>query len=123
MDPRRIVLLIALLVPAAARAQEKPSFVTYNHHMEEPRSLEVGLNSLGGTQRGGGSFVGSWLELEYGVKGWWTTELYLDGQGTRGQGSATPRRSASATRPTTSRRSWPGACREGRRSGSRPPSA
>ena len=74
--------------PAAASAQERPSFVTYNHHMEEPGNLEVGLNPVFGTQRGGGSFLGSWLELEYGVKGWWTMELYLDGQATRGQGSA-----------------------------------
>ena len=25
------------------------------------------------------------MELEYGVKGWWTSELYLDGQSTSGQ--------------------------------------
>jgi hypothetical protein len=27
-------------------------------------------------------FVGSWLELEYGAKAWWTTEFYLEGQST-----------------------------------------
>src|SRR5437773_12196449 len=74
--------------PAAAPAQERPSFVTYNHHMEEPGNLEIGLNPLFGTQRDGGSFLGSWLELEYGVKRRWTMELYLDSQATLGQGSA-----------------------------------
>ena len=82
------IFIFGLFLPLAAHAQERPSFVTYNHHMEEPGSLEVGLNPLFGTQRGGGSFLGAGVELEYGVKGWWTMELYLDGQATRGQGSA-----------------------------------
>jgi hypothetical protein len=59
--------------------------VTYDHQMEEPNSLEIGLNPVLGTQRGGGAFLSSWMELEYGVKGWWTSELYLEGQGTHGQ--------------------------------------
>ncbi|PYQ00731.1 MAG: hypothetical protein DMF82_21330 [Acidobacteria bacterium] len=75
-----MLTLAAFLVPLAAHGQERPSFVTYNHHMEEPGALEVGLNPLFGTQRGGGSFLGAWIELEYGVKGWWTMEVYLDGQ-------------------------------------------
>ncbi len=66
----------------AARAQEAPYFVTYDHQMEEPGSLEVSLNSGFGTQRGGDAFFPVWVEFEYGVKGWWTTELYLDGQTT-----------------------------------------
>ncbi len=85
---KRVAALLVVLMPAVAGAQERPSFVTYNHHMEEPGALEVGLNPLLGTQRGGGSFLGAWVELEYGVKGWWTMELYLDGQTTRGQGLA-----------------------------------
>jgi hypothetical protein len=36
---------------------------------------------------GGNRFLGSVAEFEYGVKGWWTTELYLDGQATGGQGA------------------------------------
>ncbi len=83
-----VAALFVVLTPAMAGAQERPSFVTYNHHMEEPGALEVGLNPLFGTQRGGGSFLGAWVELEYGLKGWWTMELYLDGQATRSQGSA-----------------------------------
>jgi hypothetical protein len=70
------------LAPAAA-AQERPYFINYSRHLEEPDSLEISLNPVFATQRGGGDFLGGWLELEYGVKGWWTTELYLDAQGTR----------------------------------------
>jgi mono/diheme cytochrome c family protein len=80
-------LAVWLALPGGAGAQERPYFITYNHQMEEPGSLEIALHPVYGTQRGGGSFIASWLELEYGARGWWTTELYLDGQETRGQGA------------------------------------
>ena len=85
---RAFVRLLALaafsaLLCAAARAQERPYFVTYNHQLEEPGSLEISLNPAFGTQRGGGNFLASWTEFEYGAKGWWTTEFYLDGQTTQ----------------------------------------
>jgi mono/diheme cytochrome c family protein len=80
-------LAVWLALPGGAGTQERPYFITYNHQMEEPGSLEVALHPVYGTQRGGGSFIASWLELEYGARGWWTTELYLDGQATRGQGA------------------------------------
>jgi hypothetical protein len=50
--------------------------------MEEPDSLEVSFNPVLGTQRGGNDFLAPWVEFEYGVKGWWTSELYIDGQST-----------------------------------------
>ena len=52
--------------------------------MEEPGNLEIGSKSL--TTRAGstGRVFASALELEYGLAGWWTTEVYLDGQSTRG---------------------------------------
>jgi hypothetical protein len=75
--------LCAALAPAAAAAQERPYFITYGRHLEEPDSFEASFNPVYARQRGGGDFLAGWLELEYGVKGWWTTELYLDGQGTR----------------------------------------
>jgi len=56
--------------------------VTYSHQMEEPGNLEVGLKSVAGSPSGGNGFVGSVVELEYGAKAWWTTEVYLDGQST-----------------------------------------
>jgi len=52
--------------------------------MEEPGSLEVSFNPMFGTERRGANFLASWTEFEYGVKGWWTTEFYLEGQSTRG---------------------------------------
>ncbi|HVT61834.1 MAG TPA: hypothetical protein VHR45_25980 [Thermoanaerobaculia bacterium] len=81
----RPLALVALgaACAAGARAQERVYFITYNHQMEEPGSLEIALAPVYGTQRGGGSFLASWMELEYGVRGWWTTELYLAGQATR----------------------------------------
>jgi hypothetical protein len=75
------------LWPGAAASQERPYFVTYDHQLEEPGNLEISFNPVFGTQRGGNNFLASWTEVEYGVKGWWTTELYLDGQTTIGDGA------------------------------------
>ena len=85
---KTLTLLSVLVVYTAAfcglaHAQDRPYFVTYNHHMEEPGSLEISVNPVFGTQRGGGDFLASWVELGYGAKAWWTTELYLAGQTTR----------------------------------------
>jgi len=81
-------LLILFLLFGATRfvsAQEMPYFLTYTHHMEEPGALEVALNPVFGVPKGGAKqFLASSLELEYGVNGWWTSELYLDGQKTGG---------------------------------------
>jgi hypothetical protein len=63
-------------------AQERPYIVTYDHYLEEPGNLEIEYFSTFGTQRAGNNFHAFWTELEYGVTGWWTTELYLDGQTT-----------------------------------------
>ncbi len=71
-----------MAAPRPAPAQEAPYFITYTHHMEEPGSLEVAIAPVFATQRGGNDFLASSLELEYGLTGWWTTELYLDGQAT-----------------------------------------
>lgn len=74
--------LCATLFSARSIAQESPYIVTYDHYLEEPRSLEVEYFSTFGTQRGGNDFHAFWAELEYGATAWWTTELYLDGQTT-----------------------------------------
>jgi hypothetical protein len=68
---------------SSAFAQESPYFITYDHHLEEPGSLELSPNGVLGSSKGGNTFAGSWLELEYGAKAWWTTEFYLEGQSTR----------------------------------------
>lgn len=76
--------LFVCLFACPAVSQESPYFVTYDHYLEEPGNLEVEYFSTFGTQHGGGDFHAYWVELEYGVKAWYTTELYLDGQTTFG---------------------------------------
>ena len=81
----RVPFLLLIVITAArhASAQDTPYFLTYTHHMEEPGSLEVALNPVVGIPKGGAKqFLASSVELEYGVNGWWTSELYLDGQKT-----------------------------------------
>lgn len=78
-----ILGLFALsLLAASCRAQEGPYFVTYSHDLEEPDNLEIAFKTAQGTPKDGNSFTGATLELEYGLKGWWTTEFYLSGQHT-----------------------------------------
>lgn len=73
-----LALLVLVLSPLCV-GQERPYFVTYTHEMEEPGNLEIAMLSVTGKPSAGNRFGGSALELEYGVTGWWTTELYLDG--------------------------------------------
>jgi hypothetical protein len=82
------LLACRLLSPAGAVAQERPYLVTYDHQLEEAGNLEIALDPLYARQRGGGDFLASAIELEVGVRSWWTTELYLDGQSTSGNGAA-----------------------------------
>jgi hypothetical protein len=63
---------------------EGPFFITYTHQMEEPGNLELATKNVTGKPGDGHRFLGSTTELEYGLKGWWTTEFYLDGQATFG---------------------------------------
>jgi len=75
--------LAVCLLSCPALAQEGPYIVTYNHHMEEPGNLEIEYFSTVGTQQGeGNNFHAFWMEFEYGVRAWWTSELYLDAQTT-----------------------------------------
>ena len=70
------------LLPVPSRAQDRAYIAAYDHYLEEPGSLEVEYFSTFGTQRRGNDFHAFWMEFEYGVKAWWTTELYLDAQTT-----------------------------------------
>lgn len=86
---RCIVFLLGLLsvvaVAVLARAQEAPYFVTYDHHLEEPGNLEIETSSTAGIPRSGQQlFIAPYAEIEYGVTGRWTSELYLEGQATSG---------------------------------------
>lgn len=73
---------IPMLLSAAGRAQEKPYFVTYSHDLEEPGNLEVETKTALARPDGGNRYGATAMELEYGTRAWWTTELYLDGQAT-----------------------------------------
>ena len=77
------VLLLLGLLAAPASAQQSPYFVTYDDHMEEPGNLELSVfNTTGIRGNGQPAYTAPFLEVEYGVKAWWTVELYLEGQKT-----------------------------------------
>ncbi|MGZ4900692.1 MAG: hypothetical protein ACXV8X_13635, partial [Candidatus Angelobacter sp.] len=89
----RTIILLAVVLFAGfvqgAVAQESPYFVTYDHHLEEPRNLEIGTSAtIGAAGKGQSAFFAPYMELEYGVKAWWTAELYLEGQSTAGDSGA-----------------------------------
>ena len=77
-----LLALSVIFVAVPVQSQESPYFVTYDHYLEEPGSLEVEYSSTFGTQRGGNDFHAFWGEFEYGATAWWTTEFYLDAQTT-----------------------------------------
>jgi hypothetical protein len=83
MSPFRIAALclpLTLCAVATASAQESPYFVTYSHYLEEPRDFEIAVaNTTGIPKNNHPVYHAPWLELEYGVTGWWTSELYLEG--------------------------------------------
>ena len=73
---------LCLLSPPQVHAQEKPYFVTYSQDLEEPGNLEIETKTALARPDGANRYGATALELEYGVRAWWTTELYLDGQAT-----------------------------------------
>ena len=82
-----VACLAAMLgLPRPAAAQEN-YFVTYTHHMEEPGNLEFATKSVTGFPHAGNAFLGNAVEMEYGVKTWWTSEFYLDSQTTANESS------------------------------------
>src|SRR5436309_1224561 len=77
------ILILFTFAPFPAQAQESPYFVTYDHHLEEPGNLEIETSSTAGIPRQSQHFFfAPYLEMEYGVTGRWTSELYLEGQST-----------------------------------------
>ena len=84
MLARTLILFLLgpfMLLPRSA-GQERPYFVTYSHEMEEPGNLEIEMFNVAGKPPDANGFIGSTIEVEYGVKAWWTSEFYLDGQAT-----------------------------------------
>jgi hypothetical protein len=80
-----LFIFASIVLGCTASLAQETYFVTYSHQLEEPGNLEIENKTLGGSPRGGNGFVANSFELEYGVKAWWTTELYLDGQSTFGE--------------------------------------
>ena len=102
MTPIALVCGLALLAVGAvpASAQERPYFVTYDHSLEEPRGLEIGLSNTTGIARTNDpTSQAPWLELEYGVTRRWTTELYVEGLAAPGGGAFTGWRWENRLRP------------------------
>src|SRR5512146_366045 len=80
----RFLLLLLLVLPAFAQ-EDAPYFVTYDHHLEEPGNLELEMNSTTGVPRSGQhAYFAPFAEVQYGVKQWWSSELYLESQSTAG---------------------------------------
>jgi hypothetical protein len=79
------MLTMFLIWARGSQAGEGPFFITYTHQMEEPGNLEISSKAVTASPTGSNRFFGAVAELEYGIKGWWTTELYLDGQSTTGE--------------------------------------
>jgi hypothetical protein len=77
-----LAVLHPVLITAVGGAQEKPYFVTYSQDLEEPGNLEIETKTALGRPEGGNRFGATAMELEYGTRAWWTSELYLDGQAT-----------------------------------------
>lgn len=82
----KLATRLVLLAAPVAWAGEGPFFITYTHQMEEPGNLEIATKNVTSSTAGAGRWLGGAMELEYGAKGWWTTELYFDGQATAGAG-------------------------------------
>jgi hypothetical protein len=83
-----LCLVLALASVSSAHAQEPAYFVTYDHYLEEPGNLEIAVANTTGVPKGDhGVYWAPWFELGYGIKGWWTAELYLEGVTTRRDGS------------------------------------
>jgi hypothetical protein len=80
-----VMITAGALFPLCSRAGEGPFLITYTHQMEEPGNLELATKNVFGRPVDGHGFLGHATELEYGIRAWWTTELYLDAQGTRGE--------------------------------------
>lgn len=83
-----VMVMLILVWARPARAQERAYFVTYDHYLEEPGNLEIAVaNTTGLPKNDHAAYSAPWLELEYGVTGWWTAELYLEGVTTHGDGN------------------------------------
>ncbi|MGA7859696.1 MAG: hypothetical protein WCA11_17300 [Terracidiphilus sp.] len=82
LGPYCLAILLPFFLVPIAPAQEKPYFVTYSHDLEEPGNLEIETKTALARPDGSNHYGATAMELEYGTRAWWTSELYLDGQAT-----------------------------------------
>ena len=74
------------LLPVSLHSQEKtptPYFVPYDHYMEEVDTLEVEVEPVLGQAPDLPRFLAGTAQFEYGLRSWWTAEVYLDWQHTQ----------------------------------------
>ena len=79
---RSILTVLAIMIASvlSSSAQGTPYFVTYDHHMEEVGNLELSTQTTVGLQKHQlPTYWAPLLEMEYGLTGWWSTALYLEG--------------------------------------------
>jgi hypothetical protein len=81
---KMIAAALFLVIWGSCQAQEVPYFVTYSHHMEEPGSLEIESKTATGRPPEGKRFFGNSVSFEYGTTAWWTSEVYFDFTGIKG---------------------------------------
>jgi len=78
-------LLLILAAFSGGALAQNPYFVTYDHHLEDEGDLETSFFTMVGLPRTGQrTYVAPLGEIEYGVRDWWTSSLYLEGQSTAG---------------------------------------
>src|SRR5271155_1394023 len=78
-----LLVFLGLMVSPTLRAQEAPYFVTYSDALEEPGNLEISYKGIQAAPKNANAFNSATIELEYGLKAYWTTELYFSGQTTQ----------------------------------------
>src|SRR5215831_6665464 len=78
-----LAALCTLAVAGAVRSQEAPYFLTYSDQMEEPGNLEITYKGIQAAPHNANAFNSGTLEIEYGLKAWWSSEFYLSGQSTQ----------------------------------------
>jgi hypothetical protein len=77
------IFLLGVCTCTTLRAQEPPYFVTYSDVMEEPGNLELSYKGINAAPKNANAFNSATVEFEYGLKAYWTTEVYLSGQTTQ----------------------------------------
>ena len=79
--------IVLLTASVDAQDREQRYFITYDHYMEEPKTLEISTWPVIGRSEDLNPFVATWTEFEYGITKRWTSEFYFDWQHTKHEGN------------------------------------